>query len=143
MFKKVKGGNEMGCSFGKEDNKTFVLMVLIVAALFALIIMVLITEMSYELTLVEVGETKLLPVSNDDGYLLFYGVEDRFDYFVQVRNGDMVEKILLPKRSTNLIENSTKAVLKEYATARVPKNQFYDFLFVNNDPQARWEICIP
>ncbi|HOI60024.1 MAG TPA: hypothetical protein PKU93_01745 [Candidatus Pacearchaeota archaeon] len=99
--------------------------------------------MSYESTSIEVGETELLPLSNDNGYPLFYGVEDRIHYFVQIRNGNMIEKILLLKHLTELKENSPKAVLKEYAIVRVPKDQFYDFLFLNNHSKIRWEICIP
>lgn len=133
----------MGCNFSKEDCKTCSFILIITIIIFAILITFIVIDMTYESTFVEVGETKLLPISNDGDELLFCGVEDEIHYFVQIRNGNMIEKILLSKHLTELKENSSKAVLKEYATVRVPKNQFYDFLFINNHSKIRWEIWIP
>lgn len=140
---KSKRRNKMGYNFSREDCKVCSLILVFVIIVFSLLITVLILDMTYESTFVETSEIKLLPISNDDNDFLFYGTEDKIHYFVQIRNGNMTEKILLPKYLTEVKENSLKPVLKEYISIRTPKNQFYDFLFVNNSPKIQWEICIP
>lgn len=140
---KSKRRNEMGYNFSKEDCRACSFMLILAIIVFLLLITLIMFDMTYEITFVEVNETKLLPISNDGDNFLFYGIEDEAYYFVYIRNGNMIEKILLPKYSIEIKENSLKPVLKEYVSIRTPKNQFYDFLFINNSPKIQWEICIP
>ncbi|MFA7142350.1 MAG: hypothetical protein WC157_03550 [Candidatus Paceibacterota bacterium] len=101
------------------------------------------TSNTYEKEIILVNEFKLLPITYDEAPV-FYGEENtgRTDcYFVYIKNNTKIEKTLLPKYKTSILENATKPILKKYSIKPIPKNKIYDFFFIHQET-TRYEIVV-